>query len=135
MDTGARLAMEAVERGMSGQSLTQYLERFRDSVRRHFSWKALALHPLGPADAYVRPCLGQGAVQPFQQLRLHLVVRIHKGEVFPRCPAHPDRCLASLAAQTYRRIELIVIDDASADGSGGICDRWAAKEPRLQASS
>ena len=43
-----------------------------------------------------------------------------------------DRCLASLAAQTYRRIELIVIDDASADGSGGICDRWAAKEPRLQ---
>lgn len=43
-----------------------------------------------------------------------------------------DRCLASLAAQTYRRIEIIAVDDASTDGGGALCDRWAEKEPRLR---
>lgn len=43
-----------------------------------------------------------------------------------------DRCLASLAAQTYRRLEIIAVDDASTDGSGTICDRWAEQDPRLQ---
>ena len=44
-----------------------------------------------------------------------------------------DRCLGSLAAQTYSELEIIVIDDASKDHGGKICDAWAAKDPRLQA--
>ncbi len=43
-----------------------------------------------------------------------------------------DRCLSSLSAQTYRRLEIIAIDDASTDGGGECCDRWAEREPRLQ---
>ena len=42
------------------------------------------------------------------------------------------RCFESLAAQTWRELEVIAIDDASTDGGGECCDRWAEREPRLQ---
>ncbi|MCI8406790.1 MAG: glycosyltransferase family 2 protein [Lawsonibacter sp.] len=43
-----------------------------------------------------------------------------------------EACLASLAAQTYFQIEVILVDDASTDGSGRICDAWAARDGRFQ---
>ncbi len=46
--------------------------------------------------------------------------------------AYVADCLRSLAAQTYPRIEIIVVDDASTDGSGRICDAWAAEEDRIR---
>ena len=39
------------------------------------------------------------------------------------------RCIDSLLAQTVRDCEILLIDDGSADGSGAICDAYAAAHP------
>ena len=43
-----------------------------------------------------------------------------------------DRCVASIAAQTYENLEIILVDDGSPDGCGVICDNWARKDPRVK---
>ena len=40
-------------------------------------------------------------------------------------------CLESLCEQTYKEIEIIVIDDGSTDASGTICDEIAKKDSRV----
>lgn len=42
------------------------------------------------------------------------------------------RCLQSLTAQTYDRIEIILVDDGSQDDSGAVCDLWARRDDRIR---
>ena len=42
------------------------------------------------------------------------------------------KCLECIENQTYRNLEIILVDDGSIDGSGGICDEFAAKDPRAR---
>ncbi|NBJ97536.1 glycosyltransferase [bacterium 1xD8-48] len=42
-----------------------------------------------------------------------------------------ERCIESITSQTYSNLEIILVDDGSADDSGRICDRYKIKDPRI----
>ena len=43
-----------------------------------------------------------------------------------------DRCISSVVNQTYKKLEIILINNASTDDTGKYCDEWAQKDHRIQ---
>lgn len=43
-----------------------------------------------------------------------------------------DRCVQSIVNQTYRDLEIILVDDGSPDNCPAICDAWAEKDSRIR---
>ena len=43
-----------------------------------------------------------------------------------------ERALNSLSVQTYRNIEVIIVDDGSTDNSGQICKNFCEKDTRFK---
>ena len=58
--------------------------------------------------------------------KLSVVVPIYNVEPYLR------ECLASLAAQTLRELEVIMVDDGSTDGSAALADEMAAEDGRFR---
>lgn len=54
-----------------------------------------------------------------------VVVPIYKTEKYL------NRCIESIVSQTYRNLEILLIDDGSPDACPQICDAWAKKDPRI----
>ncbi len=49
-----------------------------------------------------------------------------------KCEAYLDRCVRSVALQTYRNLEILLVDDGSLDRCRAICDEWAERDARIR---
>lgn len=43
-----------------------------------------------------------------------------------------ERCMNSIVNQTYRDLEIILVDDGSTDTTGKLCDEFAGKDTRIK---
>ena len=43
-----------------------------------------------------------------------------------------DRCVGSIVSQTYRNLEIILVDDGSPDDCPVMCDTWSVKDARIK---
>ena len=55
-----------------------------------------------------------------------IIIPVYKVEKFL------DECVASVAAQTYANLEILLVDDGSPDNCPAMCDAWAARDPRVR---
>lgn len=58
--------------------------------------------------------------------KISVIVPIYKVEKYL------PKCLDSLVRQTYGNLEIILVDDASPDGCGKICDEYASGDQRIR---
>ena len=57
---------------------------------------------------------------------ISIIVPIYKVE------AYLDKCVRSIAEQTYENLEIILVDDGSPDSCPALCDAWAEKDRRVK---
>jgi glycosyltransferase involved in cell wall biosynthesis len=58
--------------------------------------------------------------------KISVIIPVYNVEPYIR------KCLDSVVNQTYRNLEIICVNDGSTDGSGKICDEYAAKDSRIR---
>lgn len=54
-----------------------------------------------------------------------VIVPVYKAEKYL------DRCVESIVSQTYKNLEIILVDDGSPDNCPQLCDSWAEKDSRI----
>ena len=57
---------------------------------------------------------------------ISVIVPVYKAEKYL------EKCLDSIVGQTYKDLEIILVDDGSPDSSGRICDKYAENDNRIK---
>ena len=58
--------------------------------------------------------------------KISIIVPVYKVEKYL------DRCVESIVNQTYKNLEIILVDDGSPDNCPQMCDEWAKKDSRIK---
>lgn len=58
--------------------------------------------------------------------KISIIVPVYKVEKYL------DRCVESIVNQTYKDLEIILVDDGSPDDCPKMCDEWAEKDERIK---
>ena len=61
-----------------------------------------------------------------KNILVSVILPVYNVEKYLEC------CIDSLVHQTYKFIEIIIVDDGAQDNSGEIADRWAARDTRIK---
>lgn len=61
-----------------------------------------------------------------ENIKVTIIVAIYKSEKFL------DKLIQSIINQTYKNLEIILVDDGSPDNSGQICDKYALVDQRIR---
>lgn len=61
-----------------------------------------------------------------KDMKLSVIVPVYNVETYL------NRCIDSIINQTYKNLEIILVDDGSTDKSGKICDKYAAIDSRIK---
>lgn len=57
---------------------------------------------------------------------ISIIIPVYNGE------EHLDRCVKSVLSQSYRELEVILVNDGSTDNTGALCDDYAKKDSRIR---
>ncbi len=57
---------------------------------------------------------------------ISIIVPVYKVEQYL------EKCIESIVNQSYKTLEIILVDDGSPDSCPEICDDWACKDPRIK---
>lgn len=61
-----------------------------------------------------------------EQPLISVIVPVYKVEPYL------DKCISSIVNQTYKNLEIILVDDGSPDNCPAMCDAWAEKDSRIR---
>jgi len=57
---------------------------------------------------------------------ISIIIPIYKVEDYIRC------CIDSILSQTYKNLEIILVDDGSPDNCGSVCEEYSLKDKRIK---
>lgn len=60
------------------------------------------------------------------EIVVSVIVPVYKVEKFL------NRCVSSIVSQSYRNLEIILVDDGSPDSCPDLCNQWSAKDKRIR---
>ena len=64
--------------------------------------------------------------QTEEEIKFSVVLPIYNVEKYL------NRCLDSVMNQTYKKLEIILVDDGSPDNCSQMCDNWAKVDDRIK---